>query len=97
MTVGYAPIAGNFFRKKVMQKIDLSLLSVEVLLEEIKKRYDCFVFSGIQLRGGDRTMTSRKWSGNHMIASGLVSQLQIAIYDKSQEEAEEIGEEPFEE
>ena len=73
-----------------MNKVDLSLVSMSEILEEINKRYDMWIFSGLQLRkgSGNDILTSRKWGGNSATCMGLASQMQIAIYDTMCCEAE---------
>lgn len=67
-----------------MEKVDLALIPLTDLMAELHKRFDIWVFSGMQLRGGEREQiaTFRKWGGNSTTCAGLCSQLQIAIYDQ---------------
>lgn len=61
---------------------DLSLVPIERLLTEIDRRYDNWVFCGMQCDTRiSKTVTVRKWRGNSATCAGLASQLQIAIYD----------------
>jgi len=63
---------------------DLTLVSLDDLLEEINKRFDIWVFSGMQLRGREsqEIVTMRKWRGNSATCVGLASQLQFIINDQ---------------
>jgi hypothetical protein len=68
---------------------DLSLVSFDDLIAELHKRFDIFIFSGMQFRrvGGEELNTVRRWSGNKATCAGLASQLQIALYDTQCAEA----------
>lgn len=66
-----------------MRDKDLSLVSMDDLINEINKRFDVWIFSGMQIRDRDtKIATLRKWRGNSATCSGLASQLQIVIADK---------------
>jgi hypothetical protein len=78
-----------------MQDQDLSLVSVDDLMKELHKRFDAFIFSGIQVRNPGKIVTVRKWSGLSSTCAGLASQLQVVIYDRHQE-SEDSDDEPFE-
>ena len=84
----------------VKPKVDLSLVSIDDLLGELHKRFDVWIFSGMQLRntGKGQIFTMRKWAGLKATCAGLASQMQIALYDVQCEEASEDDEdnEPFE-
>lgn len=73
-----------------MEKIDLSLIPLEDILEEVNRRYDMWIFSGIQLRSraANEIFTIRKWRGNSATCAGLASQMEIAIYDTACEMAD---------
>ena len=66
-----------------MPKTDLSLVSIDDLILEIDRRYDFWVFSGLQIRSqqGSQILTTRKWKGNSATCAGLCSQLQVVIFD----------------
>lgn len=64
------------------QKTDLSLVPSDELFEELAKRFDVWIFSGLQIIDSKlKIATSRKWRGNSATCAGLASQLQIAIYE----------------
>jgi hypothetical protein len=73
---------------------DLSLVSFDDLIAELHKRFDIFIFSGMQFRkiGSEELHTVRRWAGNKATCAGLASQLQIALYDTQCAEAHD-GEE----
>lgn len=69
-----------------MEKTDLSLVSVESLLEEINKRYEHWIFVGMQEDDRiNKVVTMRRWRGNAATCAGLASQIQIVIFDKHME------------
>lgn len=76
-------------RKKYARNSDLSLASFDDIIAELHKRYDVFIFSGLQIRKKDEIFTIRKWGGNTATCAGLASQIQIAIYDTQCKEASE--------
>ncbi len=79
---------------------DLSLVPFDDLMKELHKRFDVWVFSGMQVRNKEEgtIFTTRKWGGNSTMCGGLVGELQIAIYDtKCKEAVGEIDSSLFEE
>lgn len=68
---------------------DLSLVPFDDLIAELHKRFDIFIFSGMQFRkiGKEELNTIRRWAGNKATCAGLASQLQIALYDTQCAEA----------
>jgi hypothetical protein len=66
-----------------MGEKDLSLVSLDDLMVEIDKRFDIWIFSGMQLRNqaAGNICTVRKWKGNSATCAGLASQMQVAIFD----------------
>lgn len=62
--------------------MELELASLDQIIEEISKRYECFVFSGTQNNIGKKgkVLTVRKWGGYSTEAAGLASMLISAIY-----------------
>lgn len=80
-----------------MPNPDLALVSIDDLMEELNKRFDIWIFSGMQLRDNaeQKIFTMRKWRGNSATCAGLASQLQIACYD-THVDCDEIDDEPFE-
>ncbi len=81
----------------MVQPKDLSLVSVDELFEELNRRFDIWIFSGMQFRDQkeSKIFTMRKWRGNSATCAGLASQLQIACYDAHVEQ-DEVDDEPFE-
>jgi hypothetical protein len=77
--------------------VDLSLVSIDDIFKEIDRRFDMWVYAGIQIRDRKEqsVLTVRKWQGNSATCAGLASQLQIAIYD-THVEKDEIDDHPFE-
>lgn len=66
-----------------MRDVDLSLVSMDNLINEINKRFDFWIFSGMQIRDQDsKIVTLREWRGNSATCAGLASQLQIVIADQ---------------
>ena len=66
-----------------MKTTDLSLVSVDDLIAELDRRFDHWIFSGMQVGIGkkDQYTTLRKWRGNPATCCGLASQTQMGIYD----------------
>ena len=62
-----------------MNNVDLSLVSIDEIIDELNKRYDHFIFSGIQVRGEDDLVTRRSWKGNSATCQGLCFQTQYFI------------------
>lgn len=67
---------------------DLSLVPVDVLIDELDKRFCHFVFSGCQVLSGkegskedSKIFTMRKWNGNSATCIGLCGMLQVVITD----------------
>ena len=74
---------------------NLDLIPLNDLLEALNRRFEHWIFSGIQtaIGGKDKILTVRKWNGNNATCSGLASMLQGAIYQKNMEENELDGDE----
>ena len=69
---------------------NLSLVSIEDIVDELKNRYDHFVFSGIKELDKDRNgrlFTERKWHGNSAACCGLCHQLQQVITNQHFEDS----------
>lgn len=62
---------------------DLTFVQTQQLLDELDKRYEHWIFSGLKTisKNPDRCLTERKWSGNSHTCSGLASMIQQAIYN----------------
>lgn len=60
---------------------DLSLCSTDDLLEEVIKRFDHVIFSGIQVAYAStkQNVVRRKFKGDYTICSGLCSQLDFYV------------------
>jgi hypothetical protein len=66
--------------------MDLSLVPIELIIDELAKRYEHFVFSGVQVLSGSgedgKIFTVRKWGGNSHTCIGLCGMLSVVITDE---------------
>ena len=73
-----------------MSGINLELATVEELVNELEKRFESFVFSGVlnEKRSNDIINTYIESKGNYYERLGLCSDLQAAISLEGQKEEE---------
>lgn len=75
-----------------MDHTELGLLSIDDLLSELDRRFDHWVFAGLQIRVEETAKqtaehaTMRKWRGNSATCMGMAAQLQMVIYDRYMEQ-----------
>lgn len=65
-----------------MNKTDLSLVSTNDMLIELNRRFDVWLFTGMQLKTHEDILTLRKWRGNSAAVMGLAAQIQQVVFYK---------------
>ena len=73
--------------------MDLSLVSTHDLLNEITKRYDHIVISGLQLgyEASGLDYKTRRWKGQPEICVGLAQRMASVVHEQADSEEDEIN------
>ncbi len=64
-------------------KADLTLVSNKDLIDELAKRHDGLVISGIKFTTQTNFLLTKHWGGNHFVCLGLLSDMARIINKKS--------------
>lgn len=68
---------------------DLGLVPIDALIDELKKRFDYMVLSGMRTRGENRDDEHRhSWKGNVVMCQGLVTDAIRTMQDWAKEPAD---------
>jgi len=75
-----------------MNNLDLSTITTKELLEEVYKRFDCSVFSGVIIKSKTQTVIHKSYRGNLHVCSGLGIDLALSTILDFKNNCQEGGE-----
>lgn len=67
-----------------MSEIDLTFIATQELINEMAKRHDGMIISGIKFNTMDNFCLTKYWGGNHFVCLGILEDVKHQIHRRGE-------------